>query len=164
MTHIPQFCELVQTFAYDIDSIWWGVRCCFSWGLKHMLGINILQLKCVDVFSIKFQGFWMATLGKLSYKKNGKKRGHCPLVGGGVNPSSFFKPKFTGLSNHSEMNFWHHNSQKGTMSPFFTVFFLHESFPKDGLIITYAQSINSQKVTKVADGRLSTLMSFLNGR
>ena len=23
--------------------------------------------------------------------------------------SSFFKPKFTGFSNHSEMDFWHHN-------------------------------------------------------
>ena len=29
--------------------------------------------------------------------------------GVGVNPSSFFKPKFTGFSNHSEMDFWHHN-------------------------------------------------------
>ena len=45
------------------------------------------------------------TLGTLFCKKNGKKRGHCPLVGGGVNPSSFFKAKFTGFSNHSEMDF-----------------------------------------------------------
>ena len=44
-------------------------------------------------------------LGKLSWKKNGKKRGHCPYGAGGVNPSSFFKPKFTGFSNHSEMDF-----------------------------------------------------------
>ena len=47
--------------------------------------------------------YW--NIGKLSFKKNGKKRGHCPLVGGGANPSSFFKPKFTGFSNHSEMDF-----------------------------------------------------------
>ena len=41
----------------------------------------------------------------LMKKKNGKKRGHCPYGAGGVNPSSFFKPKFTGFSNHSEMDF-----------------------------------------------------------
>ena len=37
-------------------------------------------------------------------KKNGKKRGTLSTSGRGVNPSSFFKPKFTGFSNHSEMD------------------------------------------------------------
>ena len=42
-------------------------------------------------------------LGKLSFKKNGKKGDI--VCWGGVNPSSFFKSKFTGFSNHSEMDF-----------------------------------------------------------
>ena len=42
-------------------------------------------------------------------KKNGKKGDIVRSVGRGVNPSSFFKPKFTRFSNHSEMDFWHHN-------------------------------------------------------
>ena len=29
-------------------------------------------------------------LGTLSWKKNGKKRGHCPLVGGGGQPQFLF--------------------------------------------------------------------------
>ena len=28
---------------------------------------------------------------------------------GGINPSSLIKPKFTGFSNHSERDYWHHN-------------------------------------------------------
>ena len=31
-------------------------------------------------------------LGKLSYKKNGKKRGHCPLAGGESEPVPFLSP------------------------------------------------------------------------
>ena len=56
-------------------------------------------------------------------KKNGKKRGHCPLVGGGQPqflflsqnlPDSQITQKWTSdttiwVSNHSEMDFWHHN-------------------------------------------------------
>ena len=37
-------------------------------------------------------------------KKKTVKKGDIVRTGrGGVNPSSFFKPKFTGFSNHSEM-------------------------------------------------------------
>ena len=42
-------------------------------------------------------------LGKLSYKKNGKIGDIVHTGRRGVNPSSFIKPKFTGLSNHPEM-------------------------------------------------------------
>ena len=44
-------------------------------------------------------------LGKLSFKKTGKKGDIVCSGRGGVNPSSFFKSKFTGFSNHSEMDF-----------------------------------------------------------
>ena len=43
-------------------------------------------------------------------KKKTVKKGDIVRSGRrGVNPSSFFKPKFTRFSNHSEMDFWHHN-------------------------------------------------------
>ena len=50
--------------------------------------------------------------------------------GGGVNPSSFFKPKFTGISNHSEMDFWHHNMAK--YGP--NMDFWHHNMAKYGLL------------------------------
>ena len=48
----------------------------------------------------------LEVLGTLSFKKKTVKKGDIVRAGrGGVNPSSFFKPKFTGFSNHSEMDF-----------------------------------------------------------
>ena len=41
----------------------------------------------------------------LILKKTVKKGDIVRTGGRGVNPSSFFKPKFTGFSNHSEMDF-----------------------------------------------------------
>ena len=43
--------------------------------------------------------------GRSHEKKTVKKGDIVHWWGGGVNPSSFFKPKFTGFSNHSEMDF-----------------------------------------------------------
>ena len=43
--------------------------------------------------------------GRSSVKKTVKKGDIVRTGRGGVNPSSFFKPKFTGFSNHSEMDF-----------------------------------------------------------
>ena len=46
-------------------------------------------------------------------EKKTVKKGDIVHTGrGGVNPSSFFKPKFTRFSNHSEMDFWHHNMSR----------------------------------------------------
>ena len=47
--------------------------------------------------------------GRSPFKKTVKKGDIVHTGRGGVNPSSFLKPKFTGFSNHSEMDFWHHN-------------------------------------------------------
>ena len=51
-------------------------------------------------------------MGSSPLKKTVRKGDIVRTGGRGVNPSSFFKPKFTGFSNHSEMDFWHHNMAK----------------------------------------------------
>ena len=49
------------------------------------------------------------SIGKLSWKKKVKKTDIVCTGGGGVNPSSLIKPKFTGFLNHPGMDSRHHN-------------------------------------------------------
>ena len=63
----------------------------------------------ISFFQTLFYVFVFANKGRSSVKKTVKKGDIVHQRGRGVNPSSFFKPKFTGFSNHSEMDFWHHN-------------------------------------------------------
>ena len=51
--------------------------------------------------------FCQASLGKPSYKKNGKISGQCPYEAGGVYPSSLILVHFTRPSNHLEMDYPH---------------------------------------------------------
>ena len=103
-----------SSWCGEVKNGWWRVL--FELGEKspRVLGrrphnareketmLNETNVKTKSLFGKCF-------LGTLSFKKNGKKGDIVRTGGRGVNPSSFYKPKFTGFSNHTEMDFWHHN-------------------------------------------------------
>ena len=64
---------------------------------------HILPIKMVE--SIGPNRKEKKSLGDLSYVRKGDIVHSCG--GGGVNPSSSIKPKFTRFSNHSKRDFWH---------------------------------------------------------
>ena len=70
--------------------------------------IEIYEASLIGKVKVNYQykasKIWY-TKGRSPTKKTVKKGDIVRTGRGGVNPSSFFKPKFTGFSNHSEMDF-----------------------------------------------------------
>ena len=72
--------------------------CSVIWPQRSQALVNFYLFFIIILSSIFCHGnilFWNVRpctrhLGKLSWKKNGKKRGHCPLVGGGGQPQFLF--------------------------------------------------------------------------